>query len=122
MSNWRSTALLAGAALLAVGSAKAETPEQLDGLVDATKAEASGMILARSQADSAQWLEALASLDRVLALHPKSHAARLLQVEYLCRIDDRPGGIVALSKLKKKQHPKADWAATLAVCGVEGGK
>jgi hypothetical protein len=114
--------LLCAAGLAAAAPVRADTLEQLDQLTDASVSEAGGLALARQQAGSQQWLEALATLDRLLALHPKSKPARMLQVVYLCRIDDRPGGLVALAKLKKKQYPATDWAEAQMACGVEAGK
>lgn len=88
--------MLAGASL----PAHAETPEQLDALVDASQDEAGGTALAQQQAAQGQFLEALATLERVLAMNPKSQGSRLLHALYLCAVDDRQGGRVELSRLR----------------------
>lgn len=75
---------------------------ELDRLSDASVQEAAGIELARAQAQRGEILEALSTLSRVLAAHPKANAARLLEVYYLCKSDDRLGAIVALGKIKRK--------------------
>jgi hypothetical protein len=95
-------ALLLGGALV-VAPAYGETLEELDALSDATVDEASGIAAARAQADSGQYLEALATLERVLALFPKSAEARLVHAIYLCDVDDKQGGLVEIDKFKKKE-------------------
>jgi hypothetical protein len=109
-------ALLLAAAL--PDTVSAETPEQLDGAVDAAWQEADGLAFASEQAARGEWLEALATLERVLARHPKSRNAQLLQAIWLCRVDDRPGGTVALQKLKRKHYDRADWAEARRACGL----
>lgn len=82
----------------------AETLEELDALSEASSDEAAGIALARDQAGRGGYLEALATLERVLAVHPKSHEARLIHGIYLCKIDDRRGGLVEIGKLKTKNY------------------
>jgi thioredoxin-like negative regulator of GroEL len=110
--------LLMLASALASCPVRAETPEQLDQIVDAMPDAASGLALANQQAARGDVLEAIATLERLLARDPKAQDARLAHAVMLCRIDDRPGGAVALTKLKKKKHSKADWAAALSACGM----
>ena len=82
----------------------AETLEELDALSDLSVDEAAGIAAAKELAESGGYLEALATLERVLAVHPLSHEARLIHAVYLCRIDDKRGGLVELDKLKKKYY------------------
>lgn len=82
----------------------AETLEQLDALSDRSSDEVSGIAMAREQAAQNEYLEALATLERVLAVFPKSHEARLIHAVLLCEIDDTQGGLVEISNLKKKHY------------------
>ena len=110
-------------ALLALGLAcpplGAETLEELDAMSDASTDEAAGIAAAREQAARGEYLEALATLERVLAVHPRSRDARLIHAIYLCEIDDRRGGLVEISKLKEKHYGRQLLAEARARC--EGG-
>lgn len=88
------------AATCAALPANAQTPEELDALIDASQDEAGGTALAQQQAAQGQYLEALATLERVLAMNPKSQGSRLLHALYLCEVDDKQGGRVELSRLR----------------------
>ena len=94
----------------------AQTIDDLDRLVQASVKPAEGLALARSQASSGALLDALATLDRVLAVEPKHKQARLLHASLLCRIDDRDGAAVEFSRLKSKDFKKVEWNAALAPC------
>ena len=96
----------------------AQTIDDLDRLVQASVKSADGLALARSQASSGALLDALATLDRVLAVEPKHKQARLLHASLLCRIDDRDGAAVEFSRLKSKDYKKVDWNAALAPCAT----
>lgn len=117
-------ACLAGAALagaaLSCPPLGAETLEELDALSDLSLDEAGGIAAAKAQAERGEYLEALATLERVLAVHPKSHEARLIHAVYLCQIDDRRGGLVELDKLKAKQVGRELMAEARARCGASG--
>lgn len=94
----------------------AQSFEELDALSDASSDEATGIQTARDQASRGEYLEALATLERVLAQHPKSREARLIHAIYLCRIDDRRGGLVEIDKLKKKHYGKELLEEARAMC------
>lgn len=94
----------------------AETLVELDALSDRSTDETAGIAAAKEQAESGEYLEALATLERVLAVHPQSHEARLVHALYLCRIDDRRGGLVEIGKLKKKTYGKALLNEARAMC------
>jgi Tfp pilus assembly protein PilF len=100
--------LMSGAALaLGVTSPlAAQSFEELETLSDASSDEAGGIQAARGQASRGEYLEALATLERVLAQNPKSREARLIHAIYLCRVDDRRGGLVEIDKLKTKHYGK----------------
>ena len=99
----------------------AETLEELDALSDLSIDEEAGIIAASEQAGRGEYLEALATLERVLAVHPKSRAARLIHAIYLCRIDDRRGGLVEIDRLKEKHYDRQQLAEARAVCAPGGG-
>ena len=100
----------------------AETLEELDALSDLSADEGAGIAAAREQAGRGAYLEALATLERVLAAHPKSHEARLIHAVYLCEIDDRRGGLVEIDKLKKKDYGEELLDEARAMCRRgEGG-
>lgn len=82
----------------------AQTFEQLDALIDASSDETTGIAFAREQASRNEYLEALATLERVLAENPKSREARLIHAVYLCRIGDIQGGLVEIDQLKTKHY------------------
>jgi len=98
----------------------AETLEELDALSDLSADEAAGIAAAKDQAGRGEYLEALATLERVLAVHPLSHEARLIHAIYLCEIDDRRGGLVEIDKLKKKHYGGQLLAEARAMCQRDG--
>ena len=112
-------AIAMGCAVAMFTPLSAETFEDLEQLSDASADEETGIQLAQEQAERGELLEALATLERVLATEPKAHDARLLQAYYLCKVDDIRGGKVALSKLKKKRYEDEDLNVVYAQCGVE---
>ena len=113
---WRSAIVAAVLAVLLPQPAFAQTIEDLDRLVLASVKPADGLALARSQAGAGELLDALATLDRVLAVDPKHKQAKLLHASILCRIDDREGAAVEFSRLKSKDFKKAEWNSALAPC------
>jgi hypothetical protein len=115
--KWRGLGC-AVAALAFAAAASADTIETLDQLAMETLDEARGIALAREQANRGEWLDALASLERVLAYSPKSAQARLLHAVYLCRVDDRLGAAVELEALRQRDYSPAQWDEALAECGV----
>ena len=109
--------LVLGCGLLTCLPSNAETLEELDALSDASVDEAAGIAAAQEQAGRGEYLEALATLERVLAVHPKSAEARLIHATYLCAIDDKRGGLVEIGKLKKKPYGEQRLAEARAMCG-----
>jgi hypothetical protein len=95
----------------------AETLEELDALSDASLDEAAGIAAAREQAGRGAYLEALATLERVLAVHPKSREGRLIHAVYLCEIDDKRGGLVEIDRLKEKHYGRQLLDEARARCG-----
>jgi len=105
---------------VAAAPANAQSLADLDRLSEVSDNEESGIAAAREQADRGAYLEALATLERVLAAHPKSHDARLVHAIYLCRIDDRRGGLVELDKLKDKNYERAVLDQARGLCRAGG--
>ena len=95
---------------------RAETLPELDAMADVAADEQEGIIFAQEQSARGEFLEALATLERVLALHPKSASARLLHAVNLCKIDDQLGGAVELGKLKKKNFAPELWTEVMTLC------
>jgi len=114
--------VLIGLALLSAGPAGAQSFADLDALSDVATDEAAGIAAAREQAGLGEYLEALATLERVLAVHPQSRDARLIHAIYLCEIDDRRGGLVEISKLKEKHYSRQLLAEARARCEAGTGR
>lgn len=94
---------------------------ELDQLAEAAADEASGLLLAQEQAKAGEFLQALSTVERVLALHPKSQSGRLLHAVYLCQIDDLPGGAAEMNKLKEKNFPEELWGQAQTLCKLDAG-
>jgi len=107
-------ATLVAAALPA--PALAQSNAELERLAMASQDETSGTALAEQQAAAGAWLEALATLERVLAVNPRSQGARLLHALYLCEVDDHQGGRVELAALRPRDlaRRRRDGEAILA--------
>jgi Flp pilus assembly protein TadD len=99
----------------------AQTPGDLDALVDASAKPKDGLVLAQNQIAVGDLLVALATLERVLAKEPKNKPAKLLHASVLCRVDDPDGAALEFSKLKAGDFKKPEWAAAIAPCAGLGG-
>lgn len=104
------------ASLVLPQCASAQSLEDLDRLVQNSAKPADGLALARSQAVAGDLLDALATLERVLAVDPKHKQGRLLHASLLCRIDDRDGAAAEFARLRSKDYKKAEWSAALVPC------
>lgn len=116
-----SASFLYAAAMAFGGSAGAQTLEELDQLVQASAKPKNGLVLAQTQAGAGDWLEALATLERVLANDPKNKQARLMHASLLCHVDDLDGAKVEFARLKSGTYKKAEWAAAIAPCATLEG-
>lgn len=101
--------------------AEAQSIEVIDQLVQTSAKPKDGLIQARSQVSAGSWLEALATLERVLASAPNVKQARLLHASILCRIDDPDGAKVEFAQLRSGDYKKAEWAAATAPCDARNG-
>lgn len=99
-----------------VTAVHAETLPELDAMAEVAVDEEKGIAFAQEQSARGEFLEAIATLERVLALHPKSDSARLLHAVNLCKIDDQLGGAVEIGKLKQKNFAPELWADVLTLC------
>ncbi len=109
-------ALFAATIFAVSAPAAAQSLDELDRLVQGSAKPADGLALARSQSAGGAWLDALATLERVLAVDPKHKQARLLHASLLCRIDDADGATLEFGRLKKSSYKKAEWAEAIAPC------
>jgi Tfp pilus assembly protein PilF len=109
--------LVAGALVAsAAAPARAETPEQLDGLSRATDVPSVGIALARRQINQGDLLGAMATLERVMLNAPDNETARLFHAGLLCRLDDREGSLVEFDDLRGRDYPDALWEEAAAAC------
>ena len=113
--KWIALAAIAATALSGAPSAAA-TLAELEAMSDLSQDEQTGIAAAQAQQARGEWLEALGTLERVLADNPKSAAARLLHALYLCKVDDRTGGQVELSKLRAKDFADGIFDQVQAEC------
>jgi hypothetical protein len=96
--------------------ASSQTLEQLDALSDETADEQTGIALARQQAGRGAWLEALATIERVLTRFPGSAEARFDHAMLLCKVGDPQGGLIEFGRLKDKDYPPAALKQAIASC------
>lgn len=114
--------LIAAALGAASGSAPARAQTaaaaELDALAEASQDVEAGVALARSQAESGDLTEALATVERVLLAHPEADEARFIHVGLLCRADDPAGARSELDQFAGRQIPDEFWAEIIAACGA----
>jgi hypothetical protein len=84
----------------------AQSLDELDVISDRSVNEQAALDDARALAGTGAYLEAIATLERMLAENPKSREGRLLHALYLCKIDDKRGGLVEIDKLKTRDFGK----------------
>ncbi len=116
-------ALLIVAALGAgLGSAPAraqtDAASELDPLAEASQSIGSGMALARLQLEAGELIAALATVERVLIVHPEADEARLAHAGLLCRVDDPAGARSELDQFAGRPIPDRSWAEIVAACGA----
>lgn len=102
-------AIYAAVAVVATTSASpasAESAEALESASRATDDTATGLALARSQIESDELLEAMATLERIMMNDPENLEARALHAGLFCRIDDRRGAIMEFDLLRGLDVPQ----------------
>ncbi len=107
----RCAAGLIGVCVLLQGAAlNAQSFEELDRLSDISENEEGGIAAAQQQAARGEILEALATLERVMAVHPRSANARILHAYFLCAIDDQQGALVEIENMKVRDFGRENIA------------
>ncbi|WOE75901.1 tetratricopeptide repeat protein [Alterisphingorhabdus coralli] len=94
----------------------AQTIDDLDILSEQTVDAETGIETARQQTERGELLEALATLERVLTLFPKSAEARFNHATLLCWIGDPQGAIVEFERLDKDDYAKGALKQAEAEC------
>lgn len=109
---------MAATSLLAV-PVGAQALDELDAISDRSVDEQAALTDARALAETGDLLEAIGTLERMLAENPKSREGRLLHALYLCKVDDRRGGLVEIGKLKDKDFGKKLLKEARAMCEAQ---
>jgi hypothetical protein len=109
------TVALPGSALPA--AVPADQASSLDALSRATDNVAPGLALAHRLIAGGDLLGGLATLERLLIIHPEAHQALLEHASLLCRLDDRAGAKVEFDELDRRAFPVEVWVGATAPCG-----
>ena len=109
-------AALAACAALTSTPVRADTVERLQWMSSMTDRAAWGVRLAREQMAQNELLEAISTLERVLANHPEEREAHLLHASLLCRVDDPDGAAFEFALLHKQDFAEQLWAEAHAPC------
>lgn len=88
--------------------------DELDSLSRATVDPGAGLALARQQVARGDLTGAVATTERIIALHPESDDALLFHASLLCRLDDLDGARAEIAELGRSG---GDWAPVVAACG-----
>lgn len=109
---------------LATAPAHADSVERLQWLSTMTDKPGWGVQLAREQVARNELLEAIATLERVIAAYPGARDARIVHAGLLCRVDDPEGAAMEFALLHKQDFSDELWAEAQAACpgGQAGGK
>ncbi|KLI62905.1 hypothetical protein [Aurantiacibacter marinus] len=109
-------ALLGAAGMALSNPVNAQSFDELDRLSDLTVNEESGIAAAQDQAARGLLLEALAALERVMAVYPESLNARMLHAFYLCAIDDQQGARVEINNMDEDDFGRQNLSELRARC------
>jgi thioredoxin-like negative regulator of GroEL len=90
--------------------------DELDALSRATADTGAGLALARQQVARGDLTGAVATTERIIALHPESDDALLFHVSLLCRLDDSEGARAEIAELPAGRGG-GDWGPVVAACG-----
>ncbi|MEG3146901.1 hypothetical protein U1839_19800 [Sphingomonas sp. RT2P30] len=116
-TGWRVAAFwLAVAGSVAPVAAQIDPLAELDSLSQASVDPAAGLVLARQQVARGDLVGAVATTERIIALHPESDDALLFHVSLLCRLDDPAGARAELAELPAGRM-RGDWSPVVAACG-----
>jgi hypothetical protein len=89
--------------------------DELDSLSRATADPRTGLALARQQVTRGDLAGAVATTERIIALHPESDDALLFHASLLCRLDDPEGARTEIAELPAGRG--SDWGPVVAACG-----
>ncbi|MES2044034.1 MAG: hypothetical protein V4475_09140 [Pseudomonadota bacterium] len=90
--------------------------DELDSLSRATADPRTGLALARQQVTRGDLTGAVATTERIIALHPESDDALLFHASLLCRLDDPEGARAEIAELPAGRGG-GDWGPVVAACG-----
>jgi Flp pilus assembly protein TadD len=97
--------------------AQVDPAAELDPLAQASSDPADGLALARRQREAGDLLGAVATLERVMLMHPGAVEARIFHASLLCRLDDPDGARGELNRLAGLAISDEIWAEVTAACG-----
>ena len=106
-----------GLVLSAPARAQPASPDA-ESLISASLEVDTGLALARRQTVDTDLLGAVATVERVLILHPDAIAPRVLYATLLCRLDDAKGATAELAFLGSEKVPDDGWAELTSSCGA----
>ena len=95
--------------------AQGDPLSELDALSLASADPGRGLALARQQGARGDLMGAVATTERIIALHPESDDALLFHASLLCRLDDPLGARAEIAELRGARG--GDWAPVVAACG-----
>ncbi|MEE4155019.1 MAG: tetratricopeptide repeat protein [Erythrobacter sp.] len=108
------------ASLLAAAPLAAQSLGELDAIADASASEEGGIALSLEQTERGDLLGALATLERVLALFPKSAEARFNHAMLLCWLDDPQGALAEFQRLEEDDYAPGALEQARANCAAAG--
>jgi Flp pilus assembly protein TadD len=115
MAIRNSVAALCLVLLAAPVTAQSGPLDELDALSRATADPGTGLALARQQVARGDLTGAVATTERIIALHPESDDALLYHASLLCRLDDPEGARTEIAELRGRGS--GDWGPVIAACG-----
>ena len=115
MAIRNSIALLTLALCATPVTAQIDPLSELDSLSLASADPGRGLALARQQVARGDFIGAVATTERIIALHPDSDDALLVHASLLCRLDDPDGARAEIAELRGARG--GDWAPVVAACG-----
>jgi len=89
--------------------------DELDSLAGASVDPGPGLVFARQQVVRGDLIGAVATTERIIALHPESDDALLFHASLLCRLDDPEGARAEIAELPAGRG--GDWGPVVAACG-----
>lgn len=107
---------LAVASCAAPACAQGDPLAELDRLAETSVDPAAGLGLARQQVARGDLVGAVATTERIIAMHAESDDALLFHASLLCRLDDPEGARAEIAELPPGRTG-GDWSPVVAACG-----